>query len=337
MLELIHTSAPRGLLDDRSGYTTVACTPGMQEDLCAILAQRSAATFARLDEDAAPESRAVYRIWPLKIKGGHAVVMTRIVPVANDFSGRPARLAHHLVFEGEEATGETLAACLIAQGLFVDRWDESPRQLAQRSTSVNSGEGRGLEQHGFRATTQYPQEWARFLATQASTPRLAPCTVLLSEQADLQALLADVLVHCGSCRDVRIETSEDHLLDARPSLLVLRRPPADRAAFEVVADWSVSTGRERPPSHDGGSGPRKPLAPTSAGPLLSLEGLPRPEGQHWTTHAGARDPAEEGHTESEPDRTDPGTATLKAMGAFGLGITFGIVIAVAASLALAGR
>lgn len=337
MLELIHTSAPRGLLDDRRGYTTVACTESMPDDLCAELAQRSTAGLSRLDDGDSQELRAVYRVWPLQLQGSPALVLTRIVPIASDYSGRPARLAHHLVFEGQEASGQVLAGSLLEDGVFVDRWDGQPRRLDPRSAPFRSERGRQLADAELLRATRLPEEWSAYLAIEAGKPRISPCTVLLAESADLRLILAAIVARCGRCRRIRIETSEDQLLDARPSLLVLRRPPANREAYEIVADWSESPGETRPPGCSSDAPPHPNPTMRVEGPLLNLESLPRPQAGRWAKPPTSVPDGQQLEADAEPGVASPRTAAREALGAFAVGVVVGVAIAIASALVFQGH
>ena len=130
MLELIHTSAPRGLFETHSGYTTVACSKGMSNRLVETLENASAVAVDRTPIGGLVADTAIFRIWPVQVGDSSAIVVTRTVPLATDYTGRPARLTHHLVLTNDEATPGRLAALLFEPKEFADTFEGAPRSLA---------------------------------------------------------------------------------------------------------------------------------------------------------------------------------------------------------------
>lgn len=124
-LELIYTSAPRGLRAGASGYCTVAQTRGMREDLVAALERRSLFTHEPRGDSPIYFS---YRILPF---GGTSWrVLSRGLDAGLDFTGRRHYLIHHLVLEiSEELSGVQPAEILLGWNGWRDSWSGAPVHL----------------------------------------------------------------------------------------------------------------------------------------------------------------------------------------------------------------
>ena len=95
-LQLIFTSAPRGLVAGRSGYCTVARHRSIPERLAQIL--ESIGTPHQNPQGAT----FTFRI--IEASNTNWFVLSRFVAHGLDYSQRDNRLAHHLIFTAEEAT-----------------------------------------------------------------------------------------------------------------------------------------------------------------------------------------------------------------------------------------
>jgi len=130
IMELIHTSAPRGLKPGTRGFTTVAQTRGMPAWLSEALERMSGYRFAAGTSDTRPvRNPAVYRF--ARLDRGHEsyFVLSRIAPCSADYSGRSNRIAHHLVLDTRHRTGAGPAWLLRQENLFRREWNEEPRVL----------------------------------------------------------------------------------------------------------------------------------------------------------------------------------------------------------------
>ena len=124
-LELIYTSAPRGLRAGSSGYCTVAQTRGMREDLAAALERRS--LYAHEPSDFSP---AYFSFRPISLGGGSWRVLSRALDAGLDFTGRRHYLVHHLVWDlAEEPVGIQPAEILLGWKGWRQQWEGSPEEL----------------------------------------------------------------------------------------------------------------------------------------------------------------------------------------------------------------
>ena len=123
-LQLIFTSAPRGLVAGRSGFCTVARHASLSERLTQQLealgtphyaAEGETFTFRRLE--------AGSQTW---------YVLSRFVARGLDYSQRDNRLAHHVVFTAEEAAVlPPPAAVALRWNDWKDTWSEEPTWLKE--------------------------------------------------------------------------------------------------------------------------------------------------------------------------------------------------------------
>lgn len=277
MIELIHASAPRGLLDDRGGYTVVACSEGIPRQLAADLAAGSTASVRRIAANVDPEPYAVYRLWTLRGEYGDFRVVTRIVPVPADHTGRPSRLAHHLAIRSAEAAPTGIAALLADPATFRTTWETEPAFLPARTMTPAAAAPPAESLEALERLTEHGAAWGSHLASLASQLTERPQLVLVPDGTPLRLVMAAIAACSSPGRAVRAETSCDHLVDARPALLVLR-PMDDRPmALEPLVDWSNARGGMPPASRE--PEPARQLAPRRV-PGPDLSGLQAPEAAH---------------------------------------------------------
>lgn len=128
-LQLIFTSAPRGLTPGRSGFCTVARHQSIPERLTQIL--ESIGT----PHESSHGATFSYRI--IESGGQSWYVISRFVARGLDYSQRNNRLAHHLVFSADEITilPPPAAIALRWKG-WIDEWKEGPTWLSESDESL---------------------------------------------------------------------------------------------------------------------------------------------------------------------------------------------------------
>ena len=95
-LELVYTSAPKGLLPGSHGFCTVACTTGMSSGLLQTLELLSSYRRPQgLSDDKAP---ANYSLLHVKADGIDYNVLSRVATAGLDFTQRTNHLARHVAF-----------------------------------------------------------------------------------------------------------------------------------------------------------------------------------------------------------------------------------------------
>jgi hypothetical protein len=129
-MELVHTSAPRGLRSGARGFCTVAATQGMPTDLMDRLESMSG--FKQALDAADPRPRAVFSHVVLSVGGVPMQLLSRIGPAPADYSGRTNRIAHHVMLSESERPTAGPAAVLSAEGIFEEHWSGEPRTINRR-------------------------------------------------------------------------------------------------------------------------------------------------------------------------------------------------------------
>ncbi len=274
MMELIHTSAPCGLVDSAAGYTTVACTKGMSPDLMAQLEQGSSASVRRLRVGESAEAAAVYRIWQARGATGPLLIITRVVPISADYTGRQARLSHHFVLTENEATPRAIRFLFEDPTSFRDQWIDSPsylpvRQFVGRTDAVG-------EVAQFERFTDHAAAWIKHLAMVASSGRNPPATVLVPIGFPIRECLCSIAVNASRPIALKIETSIDHIIAASPSLLILVSDQSARCEISPLADWTKSRGTAQPPQSSASHSIARRGAANVGDPHLDLSQLAEP-------------------------------------------------------------
>ena len=134
MFELIHTSAPRGLIEGRSGYTPVAWTEGFPINLLPLIENLSAYDFVSSSPDAAAKTPELYSYRKIKFGAGELRVVSRIAFAGLDYSGRVNKIAHHLIFTdaAEMARFGGAVRIALATDNFTREFHGEPRLLSPR-------------------------------------------------------------------------------------------------------------------------------------------------------------------------------------------------------------
>ena len=123
-LQLIFTSAPRGLVAGRSGFCTVARHASLSERLTQQLEALGT------PHDASEGETFTFR----RLEAGSQTwyVLSRFVARGLDYSQRDNRLAHHVVFTAEEAAVlPPPAAVALRWNDWKDTWSEEPTWLKE--------------------------------------------------------------------------------------------------------------------------------------------------------------------------------------------------------------
>ena len=123
-LQLIFTSAPRGLVAGRSGFCTVARHASLSERLTQQLEALGTPHDAAEGE--------TFRVRRLEAGSQTWYVLSRFVARGLDYSQRDNRLAHHVVFTAEEAAVlPPPAAVALRWNDWKDTWSEEPTWLKE--------------------------------------------------------------------------------------------------------------------------------------------------------------------------------------------------------------
>jgi len=134
-IELIYTSAPRGLKPNTSGFCTVGMTAGMSRQATSRLEALSGYEFHFNLSD--PNSRLNpidFAHTRVALAGRTQSVLSRVAFAGADYSGRTNKIAHHFVLGDEELLpgGPAWMMGEMADGVFRSEWSEKPREFPPR-------------------------------------------------------------------------------------------------------------------------------------------------------------------------------------------------------------
>ncbi len=189
-LELVYTSAPKGLRQGSSGYCTVACTRGMPPNYVELLESLSGykPVFAAGDAMAAknPISCSHYRVY---VGGKGMSVLSRICFAGFDHTGRTNKLAHHLLVDSEEQVAAGPFALAGDEGLFLSQWAGEPRQFdaPKRLPSTPSPSGPARLWGNLTGDAG----WAGVLAASFDGPASKPTWLVFEPGMDVIGLLRE--------------------------------------------------------------------------------------------------------------------------------------------------
>lgn len=128
MMELIHTSAP-STLSGGSGYGVIAQTENFPKMAIRVLINNSGYQFPEQNAERIPtRSSVLFAHWTLPSELGGHHILSRITPCGFDQSGRPNRIAHHLLMEQQDLT-HTGPASVANNFSWVSDWSGPPKIL----------------------------------------------------------------------------------------------------------------------------------------------------------------------------------------------------------------
>ena len=186
-LELIHSSVQRGLRGD-SGFATAVATRGMHPSLESVLAEVSSYDFDVARNVGADRVEWAHRI--VTVVGKTFTVLSRVAPCGSDWSGRPNRIAHHVVIDASERASAGPAWMLEnLRGLA-----EAPPVVEERASgpALPRGSSGPRPAEAWRAAG-FDGGWAGVVARTMLDYPSSPCYVVLPDETDCLPLLSDVL------------------------------------------------------------------------------------------------------------------------------------------------
>lgn len=132
-LELVYTSAAKGLSTGTGGFCTVAATAGLSRQVLGKLEALSGYQFHFNLSDANAKLNPVnYAHTRITVGAEPASVLSRIGFCGADYSGRTNKIAHHFLLEHGEQVPAGPAAMLAAPGVFLAEWNAGPQNLPKR-------------------------------------------------------------------------------------------------------------------------------------------------------------------------------------------------------------
>jgi hypothetical protein len=126
-LQLIYTSAPRGVVAGRSGYCTVARSATLRESVMLQLEKWSHYQHLSLSGG---QDRPIHCCRIIDVRGTRYHVLSRIQDAGLDFTGRTNFVAHHLVFTPEEVREFPSPAVILSNWTgWAKSWSQEPQIL----------------------------------------------------------------------------------------------------------------------------------------------------------------------------------------------------------------
>ena len=144
--ELLYTSAPNGLKPGSRGFCTVLSTQGMPAPLATAVEGLSGyrPVFSPSDERAR-QNPVVFAHFKLQAAGKSWHVLSRVSDYALDYSGRPNKLAHHVIIDKSSERLSAGPAALLAQpGFMRTEWQGEPKVVALKPVTREPEERTGI-------------------------------------------------------------------------------------------------------------------------------------------------------------------------------------------------
>ena len=195
-LELIYTSAPRGLKPNTSGFCTVAATAGISRQEMMKLEPLSGYEFVyNLSDARAKSNPANFAHTRVTLANETRSVLSRVAFAGADYSGRTNKIAHHVLLLAQEQhpAGPAEMMRRLAEGGFHVQWQQDPMELPAKELHAPPGTD---------ASAQVGQEWKKLtgdagwagaLAKGFRERRNIPAYVIFSPGTDLLPLFAESL------------------------------------------------------------------------------------------------------------------------------------------------
>ena len=135
-VELIYTSAARGLRPNSSGFCTVAISGGMSKVVANALEGMSAYDFLyKLSDTKASHNPPNFAHTVAQLGGRRHSVLSRVGFSGADFSGRANKIAHHVVLSDEERLPLGPAEMMLQMRgqVFCEQYTDPPKELPPRA------------------------------------------------------------------------------------------------------------------------------------------------------------------------------------------------------------
>lgn len=185
--EFVHTSVEKGVRGD-SGFAIALLTRGLPASLEPGLAELSAYDFDRTRAVGADRIDWAHRI--LSAQGRSYTVLSRTAPCGSDWSGRPNRIAHHVVIEPHERAGAGPAWML---SRFAGFCESAPRAEERGAgPALPQGDEAPRPALGWEAAG-FDRGWAGVVAQALLDAPNSVCCVVLPDEVDALPLVCDVL------------------------------------------------------------------------------------------------------------------------------------------------
>ena len=197
-IELVYTSAPKGLKPGTSGFCTVAASAGMSRQILMKLELLSGYDLCfDISDPRADQNPVDFSHLHVEVGGRKRSVLSRVAFSGADYSGRANKIAHHFLLGEEERlpAGPAWMLSQLAKGIFRCDWDDQPRDLqAQPLVQLPGGRevvGGMVPDHWERLTGD--PGWAGMLAKAFRDSKKIPAYVIFQPGVDLLPLFLESL------------------------------------------------------------------------------------------------------------------------------------------------
>lgn len=186
--ELVHASVQKGLRGG-SGFGTAVATRGLPAPLERALEELSAYDFDPARAVGADRIEWAHRM--LTVQGRAYSVLSRTAPCGSDWSGRPNRVAHHVVVDTAERAeaGPAWMLATLAQGVLIQHVPEVGERA--QGPRLPGGALSARPAHAWSAAGFDPG-WAGVVARALLDHAGAPCYLVLPGETDTLPLVEDV-------------------------------------------------------------------------------------------------------------------------------------------------
>lgn len=191
-LELIYTSAERGLRPGTRGYCTVAYTRGMLPQMIQLLEGLSAykAIFPLHHEREADNPVSISHYRPT-MAGRNSSILSRVAPARAEHTQRSNKIAHHIVLRDGECPAAGPAWVAAQPGFFRAAWNEVPHAIVEPKP-VPAGEATATHAAQWEAVTG-DAGWAGVLAWHFLSQNSIPAYLLFEPGMDALPLIIEGL------------------------------------------------------------------------------------------------------------------------------------------------
>jgi|GEM_PF-6134491 len=218
--EMLYTSATAGLFPGSRGFCTVAATAGLSKSLIAKLETLSTYPFAfAFNGPDAGKNPAAFRYARVRVGDKTHPVLSRIVPVAADYSGRSNYLAHHLILNPKKLPDAGPAWLARQPGVFQTSWNGDPRELPARQ--LPDGAQRPGVCHAWQSAAG-DAGWGGLLARVVDQPGRQAAVVAYPSGTDVLPLFDQAIALLPAAQRWRATFDTYHQADAAGSGAVLR-------------------------------------------------------------------------------------------------------------------
>lgn len=224
----------------------------MSQHLIALLERASSIATPLYQVDQPLDQLSVIRIWPLNMDG-EWLVITRVVPVLMDFTGRPARLSHHVLLPRGISTGAHVQSLLESADIFRDQWNGAPETLPKRA--IPQPTSRRLPSIAIRSITTQPESWLRRVANLAQLRGGASNAVAVPLGISRRQVIAEICGYVSTLEKLHLASTAEPFDGHLAALIVIS--VGDQLSTGMR--WVESTQVEPAPSS-------QPLSPTKLAP-----------------------------------------------------------------------